>query len=470
MEGLVAQVVALSNPNDINQLVTTLKSSDAVFSQNSQHIAAALQSLDPAQHSLGFGYFLYYLGKGNQLQAPDVAFIDNAARFFTVCDAGQIQAAPDVFCAVAKKLKEHVLAAGCPRRGVLPLRCGLRALQPGPEVLTPLHADFFQLCLLSRCYSAAAEVLAQDIYDVAPGATCCTPTDLFLYCYYGGMLAIGRKQHARALELLLQAITAPAVVGNAIVLAAYKKYVCVCLIHAGQLQPLPKFTSGCVRHMLEGEARPYADLATAAAARQPERLRRVAEQHAAVFAADGNLGLVKQVVGCLTVRSIQRLTQTFLTLPLSDIAANAGLASAAVAEEHILRMVAAGQIHAKIDGRTGMVRFADETRSSGEAGSSGGGGGGGGGSWDNAAGVAALDERLRQVLELNRRLQQAHEMVCQDRAYQSKVTARERSKYELGGGGGLGSQGAGGSGQGLGLGLGLGGDGDFGPFAAGGSM
>ena len=40
------------------ELVTTLKSSEAVFSQNSQHIAAALQSLDPAQHSLGFGYFL----------------------------------------------------------------------------------------------------------------------------------------------------------------------------------------------------------------------------------------------------------------------------------------------------------------------------------------------------------------------------------------------------------------------------
>lgn len=48
-------------------------------------------------------------------------------------------------CAVAKKLKEHVLAAGSPRRGILPLRCGLRALQPAPEVLTPLHADFFQL-------------------------------------------------------------------------------------------------------------------------------------------------------------------------------------------------------------------------------------------------------------------------------------------------------------------------------------
>ena len=55
---------------------------------------------------------------------------------------------------------------------------------------------------------------------------------------------------------------------------------------------------------------------------------------------DGNLGLVKQVVASLTVRSVQRLTQTFLTLPLADIAASAGLAGAAEAEEHILRWVA----------------------------------------------------------------------------------------------------------------------------------
>ncbi len=44
----------------------------------------------------------------------------------------------------------------------------------------------------------------------------------------------GRKQYARALELLLQAVTAPALAGNAIVVAAYKKYVLVCLLHLGE--------------------------------------------------------------------------------------------------------------------------------------------------------------------------------------------------------------------------------------------
>jgi hypothetical protein len=52
---------------------------------------------------------------------------------------------------------------------------------------------------------------------------------------------------------------------------------------------------------------------------------------------DNNLGLVRQVVSSLAVRSIQRLTQTFLTLSLADIASNAGLASADDAEARILR-------------------------------------------------------------------------------------------------------------------------------------
>ncbi|KXZ54866.1 hypothetical protein GPECTOR_4g938 [Gonium pectorale] len=475
MEGLVAQVIGLSNPNDLNQLLTALKSSETVFNQNYQQIVPALQALDPAQHSLAYAFFLHHLAKGN-LPTPNAAFMDSASRFLIVCDASQIQLAPDVFVSVARKLKTHVLAgaAPCPRRGVAPLLAGLRALQPNPEVLTPLHADFFQLCLLSRCYSAAAPVLDQDIFDVAPQQTGSTPTDLFLYCYYGGMLCIGeqgRKQHARALELLLQAVTAPSLAGNAIVAAAYKKYVLVCLIHAGALQPLPKFTSSCVKHVIDAEARPYNELAAAYAARNGDKLRRAAEQHGAVFAADGNLGLVRQVLASMAVRSIQRLTQTFLTLSLEDIAANAGLAGGAQeAEARIVRMVAAGQITAKIDGRSGMVRFADDTArggggastSSAAAGVSAAGGGGGG-SWDSAASVAMLDERMRAVLELGKRLQQAHEMVSQDRAYLTKVTARERSKYDLGGG-------AGGLGAGLaGPGGGASGETDFGPFSASGA-
>lgn len=52
---------------------------------------------------------------------------------------------------------------------------------------------------------------------------------------------------------------------------------------------------------------------------------------------DGNMGLVKLVSAGRTKRAIQRLTQTFLTLSLADIAHQVGLESASEAEGHILR-------------------------------------------------------------------------------------------------------------------------------------
>ena len=44
----------------------------------------------------------------------------------------------------------------------------------------------------------------------------------------------GRKVYSRALELLLQALTAPTLVANAITVNCFKKYVLVSLIHSGE--------------------------------------------------------------------------------------------------------------------------------------------------------------------------------------------------------------------------------------------
>lgn len=49
------------------------------------------------------------------------------------------------------------------------------------------------------------------------------------------------------------------------------------------------------------------------------------------------MGLVKLVLESQTKRNVQRLTQTYLTLSLQDIASSVGLPSAAAAELVILR-------------------------------------------------------------------------------------------------------------------------------------
>ena len=54
---------------------------------------------------------------------------------------------------------------------------------------------------------------------------------------------------------------------------------------------------------------------------------------------DANFGLAKQLVGALHQKNIQRLTQTYVTLSLEDIAGAVKLGGAREAETHVLRMV-----------------------------------------------------------------------------------------------------------------------------------
>jgi len=369
-------------------------------------------------------WLLDVLAKSNLNPQGDEGFVDATAAFISSCSALQIRIAPDIFVRLCRKFKEQVIALRCPRRGILPLKKAITALAPSPDCLTPMHGDLFQLCLMAKVYNAATDVLEADLYDVDPSKTCSTPTDLYLYAYYGGMLCIGRKSWARALELLMLALTAPSGAPNAIVLACYKKYVLASLIHLGSLPPLPKFTPGKVRSLVEGEGRPYTELATAYASHSAQKLARCVDGHSATYTQDGNGGLVKQVVSSLATRNIQRLTATYLTLPLADIAAHAGLASAGDAEAHVLRMIGAGDISAVIseaeggEGGAGMVRFLED-----------------GETWASGAVAARISAAISRCVGLAERVQGLHDTVSTDKDYLRKVGARER-RFDAGVGGG----------------------------------
>ena len=66
------------------------------------------------------------------------------------------------------------------------------------------------------------------------------------------------------------------------------------------------------------------------------------------FTQDNNLGLVKQVVSSQTRSNIRRLTRTFITLSLSDLAHRVGLSSPALVEAELVKMIQSGSIHATI--------------------------------------------------------------------------------------------------------------------------
>ena len=55
----------------------------------------------------------------------------------------------------------------------------------------PPFQNTFRSILQSKCYNAASALLDSDVYCVDPSKTAVTPSDVLLYCYYGGMVAAG---------------------------------------------------------------------------------------------------------------------------------------------------------------------------------------------------------------------------------------------------------------------------------------
>uniref|UniRef100_A0A2P2KLT1 COP9 signalosome complex subunit 3 n=1 Tax=Rhizophora mucronata TaxID=61149 RepID=A0A2P2KLT1_RHIMU len=329
------------------------------------------------------------------------------ARFITSCAAEQICLAPTKFIVVCKKFKEQAVLRA-PIRGVAPLLAAVRKLQSSPEHLTTLHPDFLQLCLLAKCYKVGLTILKDDIFEVDQ------PRDLFLYCYYGGMICIGQKHFQKALELLHNVVTAPMSTINAIAVEAYKKYVLVSLIQHGQFSTsLPKYTSSAAQRNLKNFCMPYVELATSYGSGKIAELEACVQTNREKFESDKNLGLVKQVVSSMYKRNIQRLTQTYLTLSLQDIANTVQLNGPKEAEMHVLQMIQDGEIYATINQKDGMVRFLEDPEQ-----------------YKTCEIIERIDFSIQRIMALSKKLTTMDELVSCDPSYLAKA-GRERQRFDF---------------------------------------
>ena len=154
-------------------------------------------------------------------------------------------------------------------------------------------------------------------------------------------------------------VTMPAVAVSHIMLEAYKKYLLIWLIiHGDRSQDaltFPKYTSPVVSKYIRPLSAAYQDVVKAFYSSQNTELNSVLEKHQVVFAEDGNTGLVAQVVVAKQKTSIKRLTKTFLTLSLEDVAARVGIDSPAEAERQLVSMIEEGSIFARISQKDGKL-------------------------------------------------------------------------------------------------------------------
>lgn len=226
-----------------------------------------------------------------------------------------------------------------PLRGIEILRRAIRKIQLFDSQLTSIHADLCQLCLLAKCFKPALEFLDIDVTGISQEGGQFDSKYFLLYYYYGGMIYTALKNYDRALYFFEVCITTPAMAVSHIMLEAYKKYILVSLILHGKTLNLPRFTSQVVHRFIKPLSQSYHDLANAYLTNSCEEVQSIINKYQELFVRDHNMGLVKQVLTFLYKKNIQRLTKTFLTLSLSDVASRVQLSGPADAEKYILNMV-----------------------------------------------------------------------------------------------------------------------------------
>lgn len=302
---------------------------------------------------------------------------------------------------------------------VLPLRDAADKLAPSADHLVSLHVDFLAVCLEAKCYDMAARWAKQRKLQVDVEGTSVDATDVLLTYYYAGCAFTGMKDFHLALNSFRIALAVPASNMsrlNDYVVAVYKKYILLSiLVHGGPPGPL-RFCSYNTNR-LRSATTEYIELGIAYEKRRPVELRDAFDLHKIAFGRDANLGLVKQVVKSLPRREITRLTRSFVTMRIEDVAVRAGLDCKEDAEKLLVEMIGDGSIRASLDGKDSIVRFVDNVTDDAA---------------DDYLGVPAslncMDDNMQRCLEALKRIQMFRDSLLVDAQYIKKEAHQRRQK------------------------------------------
>jgi len=317
-------------------------------------------TLDIQQASLGILAILcvkYNLPMGS---ATDVdTLLVQTTEFLGKCNGEHVRFATDSYAELCQKYTQTLIERKTYASGIGPLTQAIQKIQLHPAQFTSIHASLCQLCLLAKNLKPVLKFLDVDITEISRESGRLNEKDFLLYYYYGGMVYTALKKYDKALYYFEVAVTTPSVAVSHIMMEAYKKFILVSLILHGKIINLPNYTSQVLKRYIRPLCQAYLDLATASAHNNVAELRTVVAKHTEVYTRDNNMGLVKQCQTSQVKKNIQRLTKTFLTLSLSDMASRVQLSGPREAERYVLHMIEGKEIFASINQKDGMVRFHD---------------------------------------------------------------------------------------------------------------
>lgn len=407
LEQFVVNVRALSSQGNFDSLCDYINKSTEVLVKNVPHLDDVLATLDLQEHSLGILAILCVKFNCPVLSEYEVMYAQ-VQEFIMGCNGEQVRFGTDTFAELCHLLTQSLVERQQPMRGIDLLCHAVSKIQLNPSQLTSIHADLCQLCLLAKCLKPALQFLDVDITEISKEGGHYDSKHFLLYYYYGGMIYTALKNYERAMYFFEVAIATPSMAVSHIMLEAYKKYILVALILQGKVPTLPRYTSQVVGRFIKPLSQPYHDLATAYTTNSPDEVRNIVNRHSDTFLRDNNMGLVKQCLASLYKKNIQRLTKTFLTLSLSDMANRVQLSGPKEAEKYILHMIEDGEIFASINQKDGMVVFLDNPEK-----------------YNTPTMFKRLEEEMRKCIQLDDKLRQMDHEIAMNAKYVQKSSGMQ---------------------------------------------
>nr|CAG4646201.1 EOG090X04TU [Macrothrix elegans] len=413
LEHFVNSVRNLSSEGSWRELYDFLGKSPDLLMRNAEHLDNVLETLDPQLHSLGVlaVYLVKFMvinqsnGQCQGINVPEPeTLITQVSQFMSLCNGEQIRCAPDSFAELCYQFAHYLMEKEMPIRGIGPLARAIHKARMNETQLTSLHASLLQLCLMAQNLKPSLEFINGDTTEINPENGYFDAKHFLLYYYYGGVINAAMKNYDKSLYGFEVALTTPASAISHIMLESYKKYIMVSLILHGKVAPLPKYTSQVVNRLLKPMSAIYHEISSVFASNKPAALEMVLNKHRDVLQRENNWGLAKQVQHSLYKKIIQRLTQTFLTLSLNDMAIRVQLSSVQEAEKLVLTMIDEGDIYASISQKDGMVLFHENPDK-----------------YDSTATVEHLQKEVNICTELDSQVQRMEEAICTNPLFVKKA-------------------------------------------------
>lgn len=227
-----------------------------------------------------------------------------------------------------------------PLKGLEPLSRSIQKVQQSPTQLTSIHTDLCKLALIGKCLKPALTFLDIDITDISRENDCYDVKYFLSYYYYGGIIYSIIQNYERAFLFFQTVLSVTGAAISQISIEAYKKYILVSLLQNGRVIPLmAKQVNNYLNRSVKPFCGPYNMLITEYTNGSIESLNDLLDTYRKDFQDDQNIGLVKQVISSLVKVKMQKLTKTFMTLSLKDMAQRVHLPNVEEAEKKILHMV-----------------------------------------------------------------------------------------------------------------------------------